>query len=72
MNGNGSDQGNGMGRGLRLPVEGEKNATELTAIARIKPGMYPKGRYRAEIRDKIMTKLKKRCLFPFHHRSSPL
>ena len=54
MAANESDRFNGMGQGLRLPVEGEKNITELTAIARIKPGMYPKGRYRAELRGKIM------------------
>lgn len=55
---NGPDEEKGIGQGLRLPREGEQNITELTAIARIKPGIYPKDRYRAEIRANILKKIK--------------
>ncbi len=46
-------------RGTRrqLPVKGErKNITELTAIARIKPGNYPKERLPDEYKQLIFEK----------------
>lgn len=43
----------------RLPVKGDrKNITELTAIARIKPGNYPKERLPGEYKQRIFENMK--------------
>ena len=57
-------QGKGIEKGKRLPIKGEQNITELTAIARIKPGWYPKDRYRVEIRDRLIKEIKAKSPVP--------
>jgi hypothetical protein len=51
---------NERGERRRLPVKGErKNITELTAIARIKPGIYPEARLPHEYKDLIFQSVMK-------------